>query len=378
MQLTGNIRSLGLVLTVAAIVTAGCAGASTESNMMSPNPATGAQGAQPSIPPGTPPANAPVSTSSTSHPNDPLAGVHSWSCLAPPQPGVPQSVQQLAENGSDLVVVVDNSCLLPDNVRSTLNTIRGRTHKMVLARMNVARVPPDSPLWNPAWLAAPAGTAVPALSPSAPAWLEPVAAGTPPAAYSVRYWDADWQARVRAEIDRLRKAGLDGVVLDGCDRYADEAGARPAAAADMASLVEAISRAVHGRHSRFPVVVVDNQGFVDALADKPRAEYLSRVDGVLSENVFYAGDLPEDNDLNTQASRIGALDRYEMAGKRVFVADYLTRPDKVFDFDTRARTQGFLPFTACAGVVTVHPANASTATGGASAIPTTSAGTGRS
>jgi uncharacterized protein (TIGR01370 family) len=340
-------------IAVSALVAAGCAGMTTGSN--------GTNGTMPGI--GSSPVGN-VDTTSSQSPKD-LSSVKSWSIDTAKYVGKPATAEDLAADTSDLLIVSPTELVTKDHLLDKqVATIRGKMPKrVILALVDLGYVGPSSDLWNASWLDS-SGR----LSATAPDWLVPLA--TDSSRYRVRYWEADWQKKFGDDVDRLRKAGFDGICIDGLGAYSAFLADRPSSAVDMAATVETVARDARVHAANFYIVPIDDDALVDRINDKQRTDYVKVVDGVVGENVFYHGDKAVDNDLNPQADMITGLDRYQYAHKPVFVVDRVTAAEKVADFKERAKARGYLPCGSAGEVAAAAPASDAPA----KTAPATSAG----
>ncbi|WP_089156410.1 endo alpha-1,4 polygalactosaminidase [Micromonospora sp. NBS 11-29] len=168
-----------------------------------------------------------------------------------------------------------------------------------------------------------------------------------PGEYFVRYWDSRWWNRVvRPRVDQALRAGFDGVYLDTplayeeiSPRYA-QGRDRQRLAADMAALIERISRYAKARRPSFLIVPQNSPEL------RAQRGYLAAVDGIGMEELFYlatdvrcARDWCAENLAHTRALRD--------AGKFVLAVDYAERADHVRAACRHYRAERF------AGTVTV-------------------------
>lgn len=339
---------------IASATVSGCAGMSTGSNT-----------------PVGPASQSPISamsgigtTSATAQPRD-LSNVKSWSIHSSKVGSSLLTVDQLAAEAVDLTIVTPGDLKATDkstsgsvpapNLPAAASTasvlsrlvgqVRGISGKKVLALVDGSSIDIHSAQWDARWADA-AGK----LTGSAPGWLDqpilPAGApkGTPASAYSVRFWDADWEKVLKSAVAEDRRDGFDGVCLFGLDAYRSSLGEHPAAAQDMERLISDTAGDVRKSASNFLIVVVDNDGMISKLTDKQRADYSGAIDAVVAQGVFYGGSKPVDNDLNPNVEDITSLDQYRTLNKPVFVADYLNAADKIADFEARARTRSYLGY----------------------------------
>ena len=155
--------------------------------------------------------------------------------------------------------------------------------------------------------------------------------------YKVRYWDPDWQDIVLDYINSIMESGFNGIYLDIIDAYeywgpdGDSGLERYSAEQDMVDFVIAISGYAKARNPDF--LIYPQNG--EALGVHP--EYMTAVDGIGREDVWYNDDDVQD-DTNTT---LGYLELFSDAGKHVIVIDYPTDPELIVDFSGKAEALGY-------------------------------------
>ncbi len=166
-----------------------------------------------------------------------------------------------------------------------------------------------------------------------------------PGAYTVKYWDSDWQRIVFNRIEEVARRGFDGVYLDIVDgftrdevikAYGNAAGARQA----MEDLVIKISKAAKSINPDFHIIP---QNAVELLKRNGAANmpYINAIDGIGKEDTFY-----NDNDIASWSDGDVALLDYAIKHKKfVLATDYPTTQDKQIDFVNRALREGYIPFS---------------------------------
>ena len=334
-----------LAWTGVALCLGGCAGGG--STVLGPTPAN-------SVSPVSSPQDAAAGAKSVAKPvpTRSLAAVHSWTQTASfPATKPDAALAALAALPEDLLIVdpaavptappasKDNVSPLP----KPLAILQGNGQRRVLALLDIGEMAKTNPAWKAAWVSADGK-----LTPNAPGWLEAPAAKSADA-YPIKFWEADWQKRLTAALDKLLDAGYNGVSLQDVSAFSHDLKGRPAAGSEMASLVEALAARARKRDPNFSVLIDGGQGLPAVLTDAQRKDFLAAVDGALGRDVFYSGDKPADNELAPQADVLAALDTLGKAGKTIFVTERLTDPDKIADFVARAKSHGWLPDSALAG-----------------------------
>jgi cysteinyl-tRNA synthetase, unknown class len=174
-----------------------------------------------------------------------------------------------------------------------------------------------------------------------PAWLGPLNrewGGN----YGVRYWNEDWQKIIftgeNSYLDRILRAGFDGVYLDKVDEYVDMSKEKPDARALMIALVKAIGERARARKPGFFIVPQNAEAL---LTD---ANHRAAIDALGKEDLLY-GETKDKrrNDPESIARNVEYLKLLTADGKPVFAVEYLDRPELI----ERARQEllgyGFVP-----------------------------------
>jgi len=345
----------GLALSTA--VFTGCAGMTTGSN--------GTSGA---INGATDPTGSYSATSSNAKTASDLSTVKTWSIKTARFLGKTPTADELAADTSDLLIVAPADLQSKDHsLDKQVASIRGKGPKRILlAMVDAGYMTPSSPMWDAGWVNG-AGK----LGATAPAWLEaPDKNGS--TRYRIQYWAPDWRTKLSAEVERLRKAGFDGVCIDGVNAADASNQERTTSYLDMATLIQNEAHDARTHATNFYIAPFDNDGLVDKLTDAQRLDYLKTVDAVVASNVFYHNQKNEDEgattrvadlELNPQPEMITTLDRYQYAHRPVLVIDTVSSADKVADFQERAKARGYLPWS-----VSTPAASPSTPSGASSTV----------
>jgi cysteinyl-tRNA synthetase len=160
--------------------------------------------------------------------------------------------------------------------------------------------------------------------------------------YGVRYWYEDWQKVIftgeNSYLDRIMKAGFDGVYLDKVDEYVDMRKEKPDARALMIDLVKAI--AARARQSK-PGFFIVPQNAEALLTD---ASYRSVIDGLGKEDLLY-GETKDKrrNDPESIARNVERLKLLTAEGKPVFAVEYLDNPTEIERAKKELLDYGFVP-----------------------------------
>jgi cysteinyl-tRNA synthetase, unknown class len=155
--------------------------------------------------------------------------------------------------------------------------------------------------------------------------------------YAVRYWEPDWQAI--GYLDRILKAGFDGVWLDKVDSSLEDVAAdRPTAKTDMIAFVKSIGDKGRSRKPGFRVFPQNGEAL---LSD---AGYRAAIDGFGKEGLLYGEDGPgKPNSLALVAERVALLRQLVAEGKPVFAVEYLDNPAQIDAARAQIAGYGFVP-----------------------------------
>jgi cysteinyl-tRNA synthetase len=222
----------------------------------------------------------------------------------------------------DLVIVDYHSKADVDVMRA-----RPGEDRQVISYMSVGEAEQYRSYWKSTWNNNPPGW----IDEENPNW---------PGSYRVKFWDANWQSLIfgnqDAYLDKIIKAGFDGVFLDTIDTYAYYGGPNSKAAADMVAFVAKISQYAKAINPDFKVIAQNSEPLLKSAA------YLSAIDGVSKESLFYnAGKPNAQQDIDWSLSYLKPA--YE-AGKAIFNIEYVTGQSAINAAFEKAADQGFLNY----------------------------------
>jgi cysteinyl-tRNA synthetase len=164
----------------------------------------------------------------------------------------------------------------------------------------------------------------------------------------VKFWDERWWPVVKGRVDRALSTGFDGAYLDLVTAYEEipsKESEREALAHKMVDLIARISQYAKARNPDFKIVPQNCPELYtwSFWNSKPNQRYLTAVDGLGLESVFYlAHDKPaeaswcEENRANALALR--------KAGKLVLGIDYAKQAKNITAAYARQRALGFVPY----------------------------------
>jgi cysteinyl-tRNA synthetase len=159
--------------------------------------------------------------------------------------------------------------------------------------------------------------------------------------YAVRYWEPSWQEIIfsgdNSYLDRIIKAGFDGVWLDKVDEFEfyDE---KPDAKALMIAFVSKLAAHARARSAGFLIVPQNGEAL---LAD---AAYRAVIDGIGKEDILY-GETKDKrpNKAASIAANVAKLKLLTAEGKPVFAVEYLDSPEEIAKARKQLLAYGFVP-----------------------------------
>ncbi|MFL5386577.1 MAG: MJ1477/TM1410 family putative glycoside hydrolase [Longimicrobiaceae bacterium] len=260
-----------------------------------------------------------------------LRTVHSWADqLAEVEP------RAIAASGFDLVVIDysqsgdQETAFTPAQV-ATMKRKRDGTARIVLAYLSIGEAEDYRYYWQPSWVRQP------------PAWLgreNPESKGN----YQVRFWEPGWQGiifgRPDSYLDRILRAGFDGVYLDLIDAYEPFVATRPQAEREMVEFVRDLSRYAKSKRGGAFYVFAQNG---EPLTAHP--QFMAAIDGIGKEDLFYGfnGTATFSPRAETEYS-LDFLRRARRAGKVVLTVDYTSDAATAAQIYRRSRAQGFVAY----------------------------------
>ena len=164
-----------------------------------------------------------------------------------------------------------------------------------------------------------------------------------PGNYGVRYWQEGWQKIIfggeDGYLERIVKAGFDGVYLDRVDEYVDMVREKRNARALMIAFVKALAARARALKPEF-LIVPQN---AEALLADP--SYRAVIDGLGKEDLLFGEDVNQQpNDPKSIASNVVRLKLLTADRKPVFVVEYLDAPQEIERARRRLERYGFIPY----------------------------------
>jgi len=240
--------------------------------------------------------------------------------------------KKIAMSELDLIVVdpiLNSRDIAAEVVQSMKRRPDGR-RRLVMAYLSLGEAENYRDYWQDEWSKKP------------PSWMGPENPNWPNN-FVVRYWDPDWQTlqfgQPNAILDRIIRAGFDGVFLDRVDAYADWEEENTDGQDQMIHLVSSLAKYAREKVQNFLVMA---QNAEELLSD-PR--YLRTVNGINKEDLFFGLSGPEIP--NTEPEVKWSLVRLRAAqqhGMEIFAIEYLHDEQKISIAKRRFSELGFRPF----------------------------------
>jgi cysteinyl-tRNA synthetase, unknown class len=160
--------------------------------------------------------------------------------------------------------------------------------------------------------------------------------------FAVRYWDKAWQDIIVGEggyLDRIVKAGFDGVWLDKVDSSLEDiAEGRPTAKADMIAFIKKIGDRARAAKPGFLVFPQNGEAL---LADPT---YRAMIDGFGKEDLLYGEEaFGRPNTPASIAEKAALLKQLVTEGKPVLAVEYLDDKTKIAAARQQIASYGFVP-----------------------------------
>ena len=304
--------------------------------------------------------------------------VESWGYqLQGPPPQGDLSAEVLAASAHDLLVIDyarrgdGGSRFTPAQIEAIQNRPGGGGRRRVVAAyLSIGEASDFRDYWIRGWTGD--GSADSPLTPAAPGYLGPVNPDYPESR-KARYWQPDWQAiffnqAYDGYLDQIVDQGFDAAYLDIVDAYyfwAEEASNQDKRPGDPTDSQDAARRMIdlivrltaHARRSNPAFFVIPQNGafilndadFAGPLPPDParRAAYLDAIGGIGVEDLYFRGDLDQNNPFRPDHETVTILQQDFLREHRpVFVVDYISSPAKVGRFFRQAAADGFLPYAA--------------------------------
>ncbi len=191
--------------------------------------------------------------------------------------------------------------------------------------------------WNPGWDSSPPTF----LGPENPEWN---------GNFKVRFWDPQWQNIVFSYIDTIIKQGFSGIYMDIIDAYyywSVENPEEPKADSLMVQFIINIRNYIRNKGiTSFYLLPQNGEDIISApnVSESLKQKYFDAIDAIGVEDVFFPGDLPENNSYAPDTFRLKYLREFLANGKAVFSIEYITQKEKINRFVEVANKENFVPY----------------------------------
>jgi cysteinyl-tRNA synthetase len=160
--------------------------------------------------------------------------------------------------------------------------------------------------------------------------------------YAVRYWESAWQDIILAPggyLDRILKAGFDGVWLDKVDSSLENVAARnPNARQDMIAFVRKLAERARSQRPGFLIVPQNGEDLLQS------ADYRAVIDGIGKESLLFGEEGREAPNPDALIARKSA--HLQLLGaelKTILAVEYLDDPAKISTARQKLEQLGFVP-----------------------------------
>ena len=240
-------------------------------------------------------------------------------------------LEQIAESDFDLAVIdLSRDGESDFFTHAEVEAVR-KSGKIVLAYFEIGAIEDYRPEWN-----------------DVPNDLKAGKVGGWPKEQYVKFWDERWWPIVKGRVDQALKAGFNGAYLDMVTTYEEIPKSGLKAEERARKMVDLIARISEYAKSKNPTFKIVPQNCPELYTwaywkPKPNEKYISAIDGLGMESVFYmAHDKPANKDW-CKENRDNAL-AIKNAGKLLLGVDYAKKPESIADAYKKQRAIGFVPY----------------------------------
>ena len=173
--------------------------------------------------------------------------------------------------------------------------------------------------------------------------------------FLVKYWEPVWQKIVfgspEAFADRIIAQGFDGFYIDRADAYyyfGDSKEMRDR----MAAFIIKLTNYMRAKKPDIAILVQNAEELLD------RNDYVAAIDGIAKEDLLYGiTHREEPNKKDDVVWSTNLLKGAQTKGKKIFVIEYLTKPNYIADADKRLGELGFVMYTGPRGLAELMAQN---------------------
>ncbi|NOU07535.1 MAG: hypothetical protein HOO99_15275 [Hyphomicrobiaceae bacterium] len=170
--------------------------------------------------------------------------------------------------------------------------------------------------------------------------------------FLVKYWEPTWQniifGRPEAFADRILAAGFDGFYIDRADAYY-YFGDTPDMRKRMKDFIIKLTNYMRSKKPDVGILVQN----AEELLDDPA--YVQAIDGIAKEDLLYGITHKEEPNKKSDVDWSGKLLKdAQTKGKKIFVIEYLTKPNYIEDAGKRLSDMGFVMYTGPRGLASLQ------------------------
>ena len=249
------------------------------------------------------------------------------------------NVNQIANDSTFELIVMDYSIDGTDTGKFSPQEITQikNSGKKAIAYISIGEAEDYRYYWQSIWLTNP------------PVWLGQENPDWP-GNYKVKYWDVNWQSIIFSYVDTIISQGFDGIYMDIIDAYyywQVENPQQPYADSLMIQFVLNIRNHISSVTSNtFYMIPQNGEDIISSInvSQNLKTNYFNAVNAIGVEDVFFPGNLNEDNPYNPNTYRIQQLQGYQANGKRIFSIEYLTQQSKIQQYISAAQNENYVSY----------------------------------
>lgn len=148
-----------------------------------------------------------------------------------------------------------------------------------------------------------------------------------PGNYPVKFWFPEWKEITDQILDQVMNQGFDGIYIDKVDVYND-LGGTDQLVRYIKNYILYVSGHVKSKNKDFIIISQNAEELARDENDKPDKFYLSLLDGVAREDLWFTGDADGNRGPKTPANEVNEivdnLNIWKNEGKAVFVVEYVS------------------------------------------------------
>ena len=249
-------------------------------------------------------------------------------------------IQTIVNDTSFELIVIDYSADGQDANKWTTQQIDSvkNSGKYAISYISIGEAEDYRYYWQPSWATSP------------PSWLGPENPDWP-GNFKVRFWEAEWQNIIFGYLDTIINQGFDGIYMDIIDAYyywSVENPEQPIADSLMCQFLLNIRNHANSVTGNLDFILIPQNGEdvwdQENVSSALKSAYFNAINAVGVEDVFFPGDLDENNPYDPDTYRIDILQEYLTNNKQVYSVEYLTEPAKITQYVNAAVIQNFVPY----------------------------------